>query len=224
MLRPLLLVLALSVSAMTGCATIVSGTTQTITFNSSPPGAEVKIDGAVVGVTPVTTEVSRKARGVVEISKEGHKPQHMQLSKKLNPMFFGNFLAGGSFGSTTDGTSGAIHEYKQDAFYATLESSRLADPALASGTDRTNAVRTFVLVNFTSLRREAASGGGEFVQALNTLTFARDSKVYSTSDLQSVFNACDGPVTCAEIFAGDRPLKPVASKPVAQATKTKRGR
>ena len=210
---------------MTGCATIMSGETQTLTFNSNPPGADVIVDGATVGVTPVTYEARRKGRGAVEIRKEGYKPQHMVLSKKLNPMFLGNVFCGGTFGSSTDASTGAMREYSQDAFYATLEPDAQA-PAAASA-DKTNALRDFVLVNFDSLRRESAGGSGEYIKALNSLSYRRNEKVYSTSDLRAVFATCDGPVSCAETIAGDREAPKVApiaadtssSKTIAQADK-----
>ncbi len=59
--------------------------------------------------------------------------------------------------------------------------------------------------------------------ALNRLSFARDEKLYSTAELRQVFAACDGPVSCAEIIAGDRPMPSVTpvksdnAKTVAQA-------
>ena len=34
---------------LSGCATIISGDTETVTFNSSPEGADVYIDGAIIG-------------------------------------------------------------------------------------------------------------------------------------------------------------------------------
>ena len=50
--------LLLSVT-LTGCATVVHGTTQKIPIASSPPGATVLIDDVPVGVTPMVATVSR---------------------------------------------------------------------------------------------------------------------------------------------------------------------
>lgn len=37
-----------------GCASLISGSTQPVTFNSSPDGASVTLSGQVLGKTPVT--------------------------------------------------------------------------------------------------------------------------------------------------------------------------
>ena len=43
----------------TGCATIISGTSQNITFESSPSGATIFLDGERVGVTPFSTSLKK---------------------------------------------------------------------------------------------------------------------------------------------------------------------
>ena len=50
---------AFLVFLLAGCATLFSGTEETITFNSEPSGAAVVIDGLTVGHTPLTIEVDR---------------------------------------------------------------------------------------------------------------------------------------------------------------------
>jgi hypothetical protein len=53
----------------TSCATIFSGSTQSVTFQSEPPQADVitvnkKGDEKTIGVTPCTVEISKKTRDI----------------------------------------------------------------------------------------------------------------------------------------------------------------
>ena len=65
--------LAAAVLATANCATLyVNGTTQRIEVTSTPPGAEVFLDGEPVGTTPAEVVVSRRNRDrVIHIEKEG---------------------------------------------------------------------------------------------------------------------------------------------------------
>ena len=54
--------------AATGCATLqTNGSTQRIQVTSTPPAAEVLLDGQAVGVTPVGVVVSRRAEHEIRI-------------------------------------------------------------------------------------------------------------------------------------------------------------
>ena len=54
------LLLILVFVATTGCATILKGTSQTVTFNSEPSEADVIIDGKTMGKTPVSVSLKKK--------------------------------------------------------------------------------------------------------------------------------------------------------------------
>lgn len=67
--------LLLVASLATGCATITGGKTDYFNVNSNPPGAEVKVDGLVLGRTPTTVELDKKRAPGVEVSLPGYFPQ-----------------------------------------------------------------------------------------------------------------------------------------------------
>ena len=72
--KPFILAVATLASlTISGCATVISGTTQTLTFNSEPTGAEVYLDGARIGSTPVSLSVKKNEKDTVMIQKEGYK-------------------------------------------------------------------------------------------------------------------------------------------------------
>ena len=155
-----------------GCATIIDGSTQTMTFDSHPKGAEVVIDGIARGVTPVTMEVERKETHNIVIRKEGYDKHVFDMRAEFNPMFLGNFCTGGLPGSTTDAASGAIHRYSPNSYYFTLE------PIAEASDDNRQSwkhdglkikVTQFVLSTHGELAREIVSGKGEYLDALYEL-------------------------------------------------------
>lgn len=117
---------------VSGCASIFTGSTQQVEFDSDPQGAtvvigkmktkdgkKIMVDSYDAGVTPLVVELSRK-KIMVEISKEGYETQEVQLGTTMNPWFLGNFIFGGVLGSSTDTSTGAINEYKPGKYMLTL--------------------------------------------------------------------------------------------------------
>lgn len=94
-----------STALFSGCATIVSGTDQKLTFDSEPEGATVTVAGRVLGKTPLTVEVDKDKNLALTFEKEGYKTYTTQLSTSLEPWFWGNIVIGGLVGSTTDSLS-----------------------------------------------------------------------------------------------------------------------
>ena len=50
---------ALMAIILSGCATIIEGKTETVTFDSEPAGAKVIVAGRVMGNTPITVPVEK---------------------------------------------------------------------------------------------------------------------------------------------------------------------
>ncbi|QDQ29110.1 PEGA domain-containing protein [Chitinimonas arctica] len=105
----------------TGCASIVDGTTQKLTVQSEPSGAEVTINGQSRGKTPLVTEIKRQDLAQMSVSLDGYKTQKLELTTKLNTTFWGNAIIGGLPGSTTDAATGAAREYSPNAYFIRLE-------------------------------------------------------------------------------------------------------
>jgi len=103
-----------------GCASIVTGTDQTLTFNSEPSGATVTVAGQVLGQTPLSVPISKGKNKSITFEKEGYKTHSSQLATSTNPWVLGNVVFGGFVGSTTDGLTGAINEFQPDHFFVTL--------------------------------------------------------------------------------------------------------
>jgi hypothetical protein len=151
-----------------GCATILSGSTQTLTVNANVPGAQVTLNGVPLGVTPLIVTMKRGQEGVLSVQMPGHVPFQAPLAKKINGIFWVNILSGGPFGSTTDYSTGAMYAYEPDTYFVTLAPAAMTPPA-AEMLKRTETLRAFVLLNNEVLASELAAGHGEYVDALGKL-------------------------------------------------------
>ena len=110
MKRYLVTVATLCLTMHTGCATVLSGTTQSLAVNSEPSGARVYMDNEFMGETPVEFEVKRKlADRRLVLKKEGHPDTHKNLESRFNPVALVNFMDG--LGWVVDAFSGAIGKY-----------------------------------------------------------------------------------------------------------------
>jgi len=158
----LALSLAVTVILSTGCASVVSGTDQKLTFNSEPEEATVTVSGRVLGKTPLTVPVDRGSNQSITFEKEGYKTYTAQLSTTTNPWFFGNIVLGGLVGSTTDGVSGAIHEFSPDQYFVTLK----PDTPTGLSTSRPRQIKEIIIAFSGEVRHELATGGGEKVDTL----------------------------------------------------------
>jgi len=127
----LLLAIAL-VSASTllsGCATIVKGTTQVIPVSSDPTGARVTIDSAPAGTTPTTVTLSRKQNHMVVIEKEGYAPESIAVTKSMGGAVAGNIIAGGFIGWGVDAMTGAQYNLAPNTISVRLTSKANQTPA-----------------------------------------------------------------------------------------------
>lgn len=149
-----------------GCATILVGSSQDITVNSNVPGAEVLFNGKVIGVTPLTTSVSKQIDSILEVRKEGYQPQTINMSTSLTAAFWGNIIIGGLLGSTTDQSTDSAYEYDPGSFQVTLLPEQASQLELDSIIAVAN-LRRFVLYNYTHIVRDSSVEQGEHLEALS---------------------------------------------------------
>ena len=87
MLHPLSVLLLVLVTS--GCATILDGSNQPVTFNSSPNGAHILVNGMQMGVIPLITQVKRSKTTMILVKTEGYQEQQLTLQTKMNTYFGG---------------------------------------------------------------------------------------------------------------------------------------
>lgn len=104
--------------ALEGCATLVTGNSQTLTLDTQPPGASClfKRDGSTIGAvnpTPGSISVDKSYKDIdVVCSKEGYRDAAGRVGSSFQPMTFGNVLFGGLVGIVIDAASGAVMQYE----------------------------------------------------------------------------------------------------------------
>jgi len=103
------ILLAASIAALTGCATIMHGTSQDIGFQSSPTNAKVLVDGLPMGNTPVVAKLSRKDNHIVKMNLDGYQPFEATLTRGTSGWVWGNIVFGGLIGLAVDAMSGGLY-------------------------------------------------------------------------------------------------------------------
>ena len=100
-------------SLLSGCATIVTGSDQSIQVDSTPGNAVVTLNGTQHGTTPVKLNVQRNAsEAKLQISLSGFEPKEIKLKKSTNGWVWGNILLGGIIGVAVDASTGAMYSFK----------------------------------------------------------------------------------------------------------------
>ncbi|MGJ8692484.1 MAG: PEGA domain-containing protein [Thalassotalea sp.] len=113
--------LSLTILFLTGCATVISGTNQPVTFDSVPQGAAILIDGARVGVTPLTIVLKKSAKSTVMIKMDGYQTVTRDITKSFDGVGVLNIFWDLS---TTDAITGAWQKYEPNAYFFELQAKK----------------------------------------------------------------------------------------------------
>lgn len=122
MLRVSILAMTLAAAmAVAGCSTIVSGQEQALQINSNVSGADVLLNGVLIGKTPFSGPIKKSATASVTVRKDGFKERTVQLATEVEGSFWGNIIIGGLPGSSTDYGTGAMYKYAPNVIQVDLE-------------------------------------------------------------------------------------------------------
>ncbi|MCH7395095.1 hypothetical protein MMP66_12555 [Acinetobacter dispersus] len=120
-MKKLSIIFGVAALSLSGCASIISGKTQTMTFQSTPELSDITIlnrDGKKihVGKAPVTVSLNRGAgfffpeRYTVIFEKEGYEKKEITVTSSVNGWYVGNILFGGILGLLIiDPATGAMY-------------------------------------------------------------------------------------------------------------------
>lgn len=103
----------------TGCSSIVDGTSQTLTINTTPSGANCVLNrnGVAIGNvqnTPGGIVVEKTKHDIiVTCSKEGYEDATFHNKSDVAGATFGNIILGGGIGWAIDSASGADNKYTE---------------------------------------------------------------------------------------------------------------
>jgi hypothetical protein len=114
----LVLLFAISVSS---CSTIVNGSKQGVTINSTPDAADIWIDGIKVGVTPAQVKLKRGKDHIVEIKKTGYQTARVTTDGSITGWFWGNLICGGIPGGAVDLITGNAYDIDPEVISVELQ-------------------------------------------------------------------------------------------------------
>lgn len=196
-----------------GCASMVSGTTQQIAFDSNPNSADVLVDGNKVGVTPCIAVLPRsKLPPRVELKKDGYQTVQVPVMSRFNYWVIGNVLWGwfSTTGFAVDFTShDATVEYDPNRYFTTLEplkspageapkATEAKPPVVATSEQLPGKTARYLLVNYDALAADIARGHGEYLTALfELLGVAEEAKPAALSKLKKLYVEHAEPVAFA---------------------------
>ena len=172
-----------------GCATISSGTTQTISVSTNVDGANLYMESGLIGTTPFTGVVE-KNQEQIRIELEGYQTQTLALSKSLDPIFWANIILGGTIGSIVDFASGAAYSYAPATYQVDL---RRADQSQEDFLHEV-AVRKFSMIYIDEIAIDVSNGGGDYLQALTELVRMRGSSATSNAVTRALIDSNAEPV------------------------------
>lgn len=116
--------LAAMILFMTSCATLFTGTKQTVQINSKPAGAKVQIDGLDRGITPVAVKLKKGNDGqVVTLKAEGFETKTFQPETGFNGVSVLNFFNLLFWG--IDAATGSLWKYDPKFYEIELEPKKV---------------------------------------------------------------------------------------------------
>lgn len=190
----------IALSALTlllaSCGTIISGTTQEISFDSNIKNTKIFIDNKEVCQTPCITTLDRgRGKILVQAKKSGYEDKTMFIDKTVNPMTLVNVASTifSTFGLTSDLTTDGFWEYSPDAFYVVMQKEPQTQ-AEKKQRAYENKIRHFVLQNYAELQNDIFSNYGEH-EYLDTLT---SMTKLSKTKIRIIFDHCSNEGECAE--------------------------
>jgi len=186
-----------------GCASIMHGTSQEMTFQSSPEEVTVTVTGRVIGKTPVTSRLDKKSGQSVVFSKDGYKPVTMELTTTLDPWFWGNIVLGGFIGSTTDGINGSVNEYSPSQYFVTLTPEGVSSIESSTLKSQREKAREFIVGHYTNLMANISQGGGEdFSTLMGLLNIGKDKEADALRKMRALSEVyTDAPAFADQVTA-----------------------
>ncbi len=127
-----LFMLLLASSLLSGCASIVGSTSETVAFNTNVADAEAEIrnkKNVVVysGRLPISLSLKKKAGFFsgeeyrIFVRRPGYVSQHQNLDTSLSGWYWGNILFGGLIGMLiVDPATGAMWTFDSDSVFINL--------------------------------------------------------------------------------------------------------
>jgi len=153
--------LAAAAILLAGCATIFTGSHDTLRFDANVSGVRLTIDGMYQGELPLTVEMSRNFMGgrrfLAKFEREGYVTQEFLLNREFNAASIIDISSPITSGRV-DVLTGSIMKFSpRDSHVQMLEKS---DSANSQAFRRSLELYRFALANYVRLQEDIARGGG----------------------------------------------------------------
>ena len=106
---------------LSGCATLFKGTNEEVRFGSDPQKAEVWVNGAKMGETPISLKLESKKTYQIEFRKEGYKPVTRNITNHVGAGWIILDVLAGLVPVIVDAATGAWYSLDQKNVDAVME-------------------------------------------------------------------------------------------------------
>jgi hypothetical protein len=173
-----------------GCATIFTGTTDTLTFSANVPGVRLTIDGQYKGELPLTIPMSRNFVGgqqfIAKFEAEGYVTQEFKLNREFNTVAILDVTSIVTSGGI-DVLTGALLKFSPKDYHVMM--LQQGQGATSAEFRRVTELYRFSLVNYRSIQRDLARGGGETLRSFAVAVCGEDGPAVPSVYEASLRNA-----------------------------------
>lgn len=120
-MRMKLMLAAVVLITLNGCATILNGTSDNVQVNSEPPQAKVYVDGYAVATTPAKVKLESKKVHYIEVKKEGYETWGYQVTNGVGAGWIILDIFFGIVPIVVDAVTGAWYSLDSGTINAVLE-------------------------------------------------------------------------------------------------------
>jgi hypothetical protein len=185
-----------ALAALSGCATIFTGTTDTLTFSSNVPEVRLTIDGQYKGELPVTLRMSRNFMGgqqfVAKFEREGYVTQEFRLQREFNMVAILDVTSVLTSGGV-DVLTGSLLRFSPTGYQVQMlsEGSSAGSTSFRRSTD----LHRYALMNYRNIQKDIARGGGEYLSSFAAALCGADAEASALVSAEAVRSA--GPLLAA---------------------------
>jgi len=186
----LALPLVLALIQLNGCATIFTGTTDSLKLNANVPGVRLTIDGEYKGELPLTLTLSRNFMNGQQFKAKfeaaGHETQEFQLKREFNYVAILDITSIPTSGGI-DLLTGSLMKFSPDEYHVQML-KKGGNPGSAEF-ERSKRLYRYALMNYRKVQLDIIHGGGEYLESLASALSGTQGGADSVITEQAVRNA-----------------------------------
>ena len=152
---------------LSGCATIFTGTTDTLKFDANVPGVRLTIDGQYKGELPLTLTLSRNFMNgeqfKAKFERTGYQTQEFQLKREFNYVAILDVTSIPTSGGI-DLLTGSLMKFSPDEYH--VQMLKKGESPGSAGFERSKRLYRYALMNYRKVQLDIIHGGGEYLESL----------------------------------------------------------